>query len=98
MLVGGFSGTGMHMLNNAMHKVPLSRRKFNATVYSVCGVFCLVRKWGGAYFDIQEPLLLMRYCYRSKMRRRDKMRPVDVLHTSQNHTLTPLFSIQLCVH
>lgn len=28
MLVGGISGTGMHMMNNAMHKVPLSRRKF----------------------------------------------------------------------
>eukprot|EP00956_Cyclotella_meneghiniana_P031757 scaffold84445_cov55-Cyclotella_meneghiniana.AAC.2 len=29
MLVGGISGTGIHMMNNAMHKVPLSRRKFD---------------------------------------------------------------------
>jgi hypothetical protein len=27
MLVGSISGTGMHMMNNALQKVPLSRRE-----------------------------------------------------------------------
>jgi hypothetical protein len=35
MLVGGISGTGIHMMNNALHKVPLSRREFLKVVMYV---------------------------------------------------------------
>lgn len=37
MIIGGISGTGMHMMNNAMHKVPLSRRKFLVMFCILCG-------------------------------------------------------------
>ena len=33
MLVGSVSGTGMHMMNNALQKVPLSRREFSTNVF-----------------------------------------------------------------
>ena len=29
MIVGSISGTGMHMMNNALQKVPLSRSEFD---------------------------------------------------------------------
>ncbi len=34
MLVGGISGTGMQMMNNALQKVPLSRSKYVFRNYS----------------------------------------------------------------
>lgn len=32
MIIGGISGTGMHMMNNALQKVPLSRSECMTTV------------------------------------------------------------------
>jgi hypothetical protein len=33
MLVGGISGTGMHLMNNALQKVPLSRSELIEKYY-----------------------------------------------------------------
>ena len=35
MLVGSISGTGMHMMNNALQKVPLSRREFSGKKFYI---------------------------------------------------------------
>ncbi|KAL7481525.1 hypothetical protein ACHAW6_007203 [Cyclotella cf. meneghiniana] len=44
MLVGGISGTGMHMMNNALHKVPLSRQPWLHIGYFFLGAY-IGQKW-----------------------------------------------------
>ena len=47
MLVGGISGTGIHMMNNAMHKVPLSRRKFDVRLSTAENYYFTIHIMGG---------------------------------------------------
>ncbi|KAL3793902.1 hypothetical protein ACHAWO_013411 [Cyclotella atomus] len=44
MLVGAVSGTGIHMLNNALHKVPLSRQPWFHVGYFFLGAY-IGQKW-----------------------------------------------------
>ncbi|KAL9191066.1 hypothetical protein ACHAXT_000772 [Thalassiosira profunda] len=44
MIVGSISGTGMHMMNNALQKVPLSRKPWLHVAYFFIGGY-VGQKW-----------------------------------------------------
>eukprot|EP01082_Thalassiosira_pseudonana_P011354 g10498.t1 g10498 contig4:1989719-1990425(-) len=44
MIIGGISGTGMHMMNNALQKVPLSRKPWFHVGYFFLGGY-IGNKW-----------------------------------------------------
>ena len=52
-LIGGISGTGMHMMTNAMRKVPLSRTPWLHVGYCVLGAWA-----GNKYVEVEKKMLM----------------------------------------
>jgi hypothetical protein len=52
MIVGGISGTGMHMMNNKLHKVPISRQPWLHIGYFFLGAW-----FGQKYVNLEKELV-----------------------------------------
>ena len=52
-LIGGVSGTGMHMMTNSMRKVPLSRTPWMHVGYFVLGAWA-----GNKYVEVEKKMLM----------------------------------------